>query len=202
MKEKYANEEVTDIDGVKVDFADSWVHLRKSNTEPIIRIYSESETLATAESCTGGLIASQVTSIAGASSVFEMGIVSYSNRIKNHLLAVDPVVLERHGAVSQEVVLQMAQGALAQSGSDYCIAVSGVAGTGGGSDEKPVGTVWIAWGDNQKIDTEILYFPGPRAYFQQVVAAVGLDLIRRSLLGIEEAPLYFKQRKYKGNRPS
>lgn len=165
-------------------------------------LQQQGKTLATAESCTGGLIASQITSIAGASSVFEMGIVSYSNRIKSHLLAVDPVIIEQHGAVSQEVVYQMAQGALAQSGSDYSIAVSGVAGPGGGSDEKPVGTVWVAWGDKQKIETEILYFPGPRSYFQQVVAAVGLDLIRRRLLGIEEEPLYFKQRKFKGHRQS
>lgn len=163
-------------------------------------LQQQGKTLATAESCTGGLIASQITSIAGASSVFEMGVVSYSNRIKSQLLAVDPVTIERQGAVSREVVYQMAQGALSQSDSDYCIAVSGVAGPGGGSDEKPVGTVWVAWGDSQKIETEILYFPGPRGYFQQVVAAVGLDLIRRRLLGIEEEPLYFRQRKFKGHR--
>lgn len=163
-------------------------------------LQQQGKTLATAESCTGGLIASQITSIAGASSVFEMGVVSYSNRIKSHLLAVDPAVIEQHGAVSQQVVYQMAQGALSQSGSDYCIAVSGIAGPDGGTEEKPVGTVWVAWGDRQNIKTEILYFPGPRGYFQQVVAAVGLDLIRRRLLGIEETPLYFKQRKFKGHR--
>lgn len=162
-------------------------------------LQQQGKTLATAESCTGGLIASQITSVSGASSVFEMGIVSYSNRIKSQLLTVDPVVIAQQGAVSEEVVYQMAQGALSQSGSDYCIAVSGVAGPEGGTDEKPVGTVWVAWGDNQKIETEILYFPGPRSYFQQVVAAVGLDLIRRRLLGIEEEPLYFKQRKFKGH---
>lgn len=164
-------------------------------------LQQQGKTLATAESCTGGLIASQITSIAGASAVFEMGIVSYSNRIKNHLLEVKTETLECHGAVSREVVCQMAQGALKQSGSDYAIAVSGVAGPDGGTNEKPVGTVWVAWGDKQKIESEILYFPGSRGYFQQVVAAVGLDLIRRRLLGIDEQPLYFKQRKFKGKKP-
>lgn len=163
-------------------------------------LQQQGKTIATAESCTGGLIASQITAIAGASSVFEMGVVSYSNRIKSHLLSVDPDVIEAQGAVSREVVYQMVEGALSQSGSDYAIAVSGVAGPDGGTDEKPVGSVWVAWGDSQNIETELLYFPGPRGYFQQVVAAVGLDLIRRRLLGIEEEPLYFKQRKFKGYR--
>ncbi|WP_250656320.1 CinA family nicotinamide mononucleotide deamidase-related protein [Alkalimarinus coralli] len=159
-------------------------------------LQQQGKTLTTAESCTGGLIASQITSVAGASSVFEMGVVSYSNRIKSDILAVDPSVIEAHGAVSEQVVYQMAAGALKESDADYCIAVSGIAGPGGGSDEKPVGTVWVAWGDRHKIETEMLYYPGPRQYFQQVVAAVGLDLIRRRLLNIEESPLYFKQRKY------
>ncbi|UZE95995.1 CinA family nicotinamide mononucleotide deamidase-related protein [Alkalimarinus alittae] len=162
-------------------------------------LQQQGKTLATAESCTGGLIASQITSIAGASAAFEMGIVSYSNRIKSHLLGVDPETLECHGAVSREVACQMVQGALVQSDSDYGIAVSGVAGPGGGTDEKPVGTVWVAWGDRHKIEAELLYFPGSRHYFQQMVAAVGLDLVRRRLLNIDEPPLYFKQRKYKAS---
>lgn len=158
-------------------------------------LQQQGKTLATAESCTGGLIASQITSIAGASAVFEMGVVSYSNRIKHQMLGVENTVLEAHGAVSEAVVRQMAIGALAQSGADYAVAVSGIAGPDGGSVEKPVGTVWIAWGCNQQIDTEVLYFPGSRYYFQQMVAAAALDLIRRRLLKVDDTPLYFKYRK-------
>ena len=158
-------------------------------------LLQQGKTLATAESCTGGLIASQITAISGASAVFEMGIVSYSNRIKHDLLNVDNTLLEQHGAVSEAVVRAMALGALQQSKSDYAVAVSGVAGPDGGTESKPVGTVWVAWGMSGKIEAQCLYFPGPRGYFQQLVAAVGLDLVRRSLLGVKEAPLYFKQRK-------
>lgn len=158
-------------------------------------LLQQGKTLATAESCTGGLIASQITAIAGASAVFEMGIVSYSNRIKHDLLNVETVTLEKHGAVSEAVVIEMALGALQQSQSDYVIAVSGIAGPDGGTESKPVGTVWVAWGCETQISAQCLYFPGPRIYFQKLVAAVGLDLIRRQLLGVEEAPLYFKQRK-------
>lgn len=158
-------------------------------------LLQQGKTLATAESCTGGLIASQITAITGASAVFEMGVVSYSNRIKHDLLSVNEVTLEKHGAVSRAVVREMALGALKQSQSDYVIAVSGIAGPDGGTQSKPVGTVWVAWGCKDKIDVQCLYFPGSRGYFQQLVAAVGLDLIRRRLLGDEEVPLYFKQRK-------
>ena len=155
-------------------------------------LLQQGKTLATAESCTGGLIASQITAIAGASAVFEMGVVSYSNRIKHDLLNVATATLEEHGAVSEAVVREMALGALQQSQSDYVIAVSGIAGPDGGTESKPVGTVWVAWGCEGEIAAQCLYFPGPRNYFQQLVAAVGLDLIRRRLLGVEEPPLYFK----------
>jgi len=158
-------------------------------------LLQQGKTLATAESCTGGLIASQITAIAGASAVFEMGVVSYSNRIKHDLLNVETATLEGHGAVSEAVVREMASGALQHSQSDYVIAVSGIAGPDGGAESKPVGMVWIAWGCDERIDAQCLYFPGSRIYFQKLVAAVGLDLIRRRLLGVEETPLYFKQRK-------
>jgi len=158
-------------------------------------LLQQGKKLTTAESCTGGLIASQITAITGASAVFEMGVVSYSNRIKHDLLSVDEATLEEHGAVSEAVVREMASGALQKSQSDYVIAVSGIAGPDGGTVSKPVGTVWVAWGCKEKIDAQCLYFPGSRIYFQKLVAAVGLDLIRRRLLEVEEPPLYFKQRK-------
>ncbi len=158
-------------------------------------LQQQGKTVATAESCTGGLIASQITSIKGASAVFEMGVVSYSNRIKNRLLGVESEIIEKEGAVSETVVRQMVEGALSQSDADLAVAVSGIAGPDGGTLQKPVGTVWIAWGGQQRIEAEMLYFPGPRIYFQEIVAAVGLDLIRRRLLNIDDKPLYFKARK-------
>lgn len=100
--------------------------------------------LTCAESCTGGWIAKVLTDRAGSSAWFDRGFVTYSNRAKQQMLGVSPVALARHGAVSRETVLEMARGALANSDAQYAVAVSGIAGPGGGSEEKPVGTVWVA----------------------------------------------------------
>jgi nicotinamide-nucleotide amidase len=109
------------------------------------RLLERGLTLATAESCTGGWIAKVVTDIPGSSGWFDRGFVSYSNTSKRDMLGVSESVLESRGAVSAEVVAQMAAGALERSGADAALAVSGVAGPGGGSEEKPVGTVYFAW---------------------------------------------------------
>jgi nicotinamide-nucleotide amidase len=101
--------------------------------------------LATAESCTGGLVAGAITAIAGSSDWFERGFVTYSNRAKIEELGVDPAIIERHGAVSEQAALAMAQGAKAASGAQWTVAVTGIAGPAGGSAGKPVGTVWFAW---------------------------------------------------------
>ncbi len=100
--------------------------------------------LATAESCTGGLIASRITSIAGCSAWFRGSVVAYSNEVKKELLGVKPETLMKYGAVSEETVKQMAAGVMRAAGSDYAVATSGIAGPDGGTPEKPVGTVWIA----------------------------------------------------------
>lgn len=103
-------------------------------------------TLATAESCTGGGIAKLLTDAAGSSAWFECGFVTYSNRAKQKLLQVPAHLLNRHGAVSEQTVIAMVEGALRISRADAALAVSGIAGPGGGSRKKPVGTVWLAWG--------------------------------------------------------
>jgi nicotinamide-nucleotide amidase len=149
--------------------------------------------LTTAESCTGGLIAASITEIAGASQVFEAGFVTYSNAMKQQLLGVTEQQLI-DGAVSESVVKAMAEGALANSAADYAIAVSGIAGPEGGSEQKPVGTVWVAWGSKQQIHTKQLLFQLPRTRFQQLVAATALDLLRREILGINAEPRYFSSR--------
>lgn len=159
------------------------------------KIADKNLTITTAESCTGGLIASMITQVSGASTLFEAGFVTYSNRMKTALLGVPESLLTKHGAVSQEVVIAMAQGALDKSSADLAIAVSGVAGPEGGSDEKPVGTVWIAWGSKDNLQSVCLFMPLSRRYFQKYVAAIGLDLIRRELINSQETPYYFIERK-------
>ena len=142
--------------------------------------------LATAESCTGGLIAATCTDLAGSSNWFERGFVSYSNAAKCELLGVDPALIERQGAVSEPVVRAMASGALAHSQAQVAIAVTGVAGPGGGSPEKPVGTVWLAWATPLGVTSELQHFPGDRAAVRQ--ATVQHALARLTELLQTEAP--------------
>lgn len=135
--------------------------------------------LATAESCTGGLIAGACTDLAGSSVWFERGFVSYSNEAKTELLGVPSELIQAHGAVSQEVARAMAAGALAHSRAQIAVAVTGVAGPGGGSAAKPVGTVWLAWATPAGVFTEKAYFPGDRAAMRQAT-------IQRALEGLLE----------------
>lgn len=119
--------------------------------------------VVTAESCTGGGIARLLTDEPGASSWFERGFVTYSNLSKEEMLGVPRTTLDTHGAVSEEVVLAMARGALAHSNGDVSISVSGVAGPDGGSPDKPVGTVWIGWGLGENAtEAQHFLFPGDR----------------------------------------
>lgn len=138
--------------------------------------------VATAESCTGGGIAAAITAVAGSSSWFEYGIVSYANSAKEKLLQVNPQTLLDHGAVSQAVVEQMAAGVLRLSGADIAVAVSGVAGPSGGTAEKPVGTVWFAWGlAGGELRSECFHFVGDRASVQSQAVVQGLTGLLRLL---------------------
>ncbi|MCP5129069.1 MAG: CinA family nicotinamide mononucleotide deamidase-related protein [Pseudomonadales bacterium] len=152
-------------------------------------------TLTTAESCTGGLIASMLTRVPGSSDGFHAGFVTYANAIKHSVLGVDEHILEREGAVSEPVVRQMALGAMERSGAQYALAVSGIAGPDGGTEDKPVGTVWLAWGSRDSLHSLCLRWPVERTLFQTMVAAAGLDMIRRTLLGLDSEPRYFSQRR-------
>jgi nicotinamide-nucleotide amidase len=143
----------------------------------------QANTLITAESCTGGGIAETLTAIAGASAWFEAAFVTYSNRAKTKLLGVSPGLLDRWGAVSEHCVVAMAQGGLSRIDADWAIAISGIAGPGGGSADKPVGTVWINWRSRQGHCTSRCYrFEGNRASVrrQSIEAALRglLDLLR------------------------
>jgi nicotinamide-nucleotide amidase len=135
--------------------------------------------LTTAESCTGGGIAEAITRIAGSSAWFEAGYVTYSNRQKTLQLGVPEALFAQVGAVSRDVVEAMVRGAQARSGARFAVAVSGVAGPGGGSADKPVGTVWLAWADGDRLLAEQLWFAGDRiAVRQQAVQAALQGLLR------------------------
>lgn len=118
--------------------------------------------LATAESCTGGMIAAACTDLAGSSQWFDRGFVTYSNEAKIEMLGVPAELIAQHGAVSEEVVRAMAEGAIRHSRAQVSIAVTGIAGPGGGSVEKPVGTVWVGWCVGKSINTLPLQLNGPR----------------------------------------
>ncbi|WP_456291870.1 CinA family protein [Pseudomonas sp. AK106] len=137
--------------------------------------------VSTAESCTGGGIAEAITRIPGSSAWFEAGYVTYSNRQKTRQLAVPEAVFAQVGAVSREVVEAMARGAQANSGAQFSVAVSGVAGPDGGSLEKPVGTVWVCWGVAERLIAGRFLFAGDRdAVRRQTVIAALEGLVRLS----------------------
>ncbi|MFV8834212.1 nicotinamide-nucleotide amidase [Aquisalimonas sp.] len=140
------------------------------------------QVLTTAESCTGGWIAKTVTDVAGSSGWFHRGVVTYSNDAKAELLGVSPEQLARFGAVSEEVVRAMAEGALARSGADVAVAVSGVAGPDGGSESKPVGLVWFGWAlGSGFVISRPERFPGGRDDVRRASVAVALEGVLRQL---------------------
>jgi nicotinamide-nucleotide amidase len=152
-------------------------------------------TLAVAESCTGGLVAERVTAVAGSSDYFAGGVVAYSNRLKTQLVGVPAELLAAHGAVSEPVALALAEGARLALGGDYGIGVTGVAGPGGGSEAKPVGTVHLAAaGPGRPPDHRRVRFPGDRERVRWQASQLALEMLRRRLLadlaaavGVDEA---------------
>ena len=137
-------------------------------------LLSDKRMLATAESCTGGLIAAACTDLAGSSDWFERGFVTYSNQAKTEMLGVDAQLIDTHGAVSEPVARAMAQGALQRSRAQVAVAVTGVAGPGGGSADKPVGTVWFAWALPWGVSSEVQHFAGDRAAVRAATVAHAL----------------------------
>ncbi len=131
--------------------------------------------LVTAESCTGGWVAKVLTDTAGASDWFESGVAAYSYEAKQALLGVQPHTLEQHGAVSRETVIEMVSGALVHSGASLAVAVTGIAGPGGGIEDKPVGTVWIAWKCRGGYPTALVFhFDGDRESVRRQTVAAAL----------------------------
>ena len=143
------------------------------------------ETLALAESCTGGLLANRITNVPGASAVLLAGYVVYSNQAKMGTLDVDLKLIEQHGAVSESVARALAEGARMRARSTYALATTGTAGPTGGSSEKPAGTVYIALASSDKIMVKRFFFPGDRKTFKELAAQAGFDLLRRKLLSMQ-----------------
>lgn len=137
--------------------------------------------LATAESCTGGLIAGACTDLAGSSAWFDRGFVTYSNAAKSEMLGVPPALIAAHGAVSEPVARAMAEGAVAHSAAQVAVAVTGVAGPSGGSADKPVGTVWFGWCVDGRTHSERRRFDGDRAAVRAQTVAHALAQLRRWL---------------------
>ena len=145
-------------------------------------LIASSQTLSTAESCSGGWIAKIITDINGSSSWFEAGIVSYSNAAKVNLLGVDESLLSQYGAVSQPVVEAMATGALQKTQTDFALAVSGIAGPGGGSKEKPVGLVHFGWASQQGwLKSAEHIFTGDREAVRRQTVAMALQVLIEQL---------------------
>jgi nicotinamide-nucleotide amidase len=152
--------------------------------EVVVRLLTKrNQTLATAESCTGGLIANRITNVPGASTVFIAGYVCYANQAKINMLDVDPKLVERHGAVSESVARTLAEHARACAGCDYALATTGVAGPTGGSPEKPVGTVYVGLA-SAELETIVkkFFFPTDRETFKQLAAQAAFEMLRKKLL--------------------
>lgn len=140
--------------------------------------------VATAESCTGGLVAAWFTSLAGSSDWFDRGYITYSNEAKVEELGVPPELIEREGAVSEAVVRAMALGARGRSGADWAVALTGIAGPSGGSDDKPVGTVWVAWaGPEGAVEARRFQFTGDRLAVREQAASEAIAGLTGRLAG-------------------
>ena len=141
--------------------------------------------LASAESCTGGMIAAACTALAGSSNWFERGFVTYSNAAKTDMLGVPAALINEHGAVSEAVARAMVQGALRNSPARTALAVTGIAGPGGGSANKPVGSVWFAWATPAGVTSQLQHFPGSRSAVRNAAVRHALGTL---LSLLQEAP--------------
>jgi nicotinamide-nucleotide amidase len=180
-KEQLENELNSEFAKLKI-LVREWLVTDEDNTLAMTLsklLRAKNKTMATAESCTGGYIAHLITAIPGASNIYKGSIISYDNEIKISALNVSPATLQQVGAVSEEVVKEMAAGVLAKLNTDYVLAVSGIMGPDGGSPEKPVGTVWVAAGDRNKLVTQKFLFRFDRDRNIEMTATQALNLLRK-----------------------
>ena len=151
--------------------------------EAVVKLLGKHDlSLTTAESCTGGLLAGRLVNVPGVSEVFKQGFITYSDKAKRKLLDVNKATLKKYGAVSEETVKEMAKGGVFATDSDVCVAITGIAGPDGGSEEKPVGTVYIGCYIKDRLMVEKYLFKGNRAKIREYSVVRALDLLRRSIL--------------------
>jgi competence/damage-inducible protein CinA-like protein len=152
--------------------------------EVVVKLLTErKQTMAVAESCTGGFLAHRITNVPGASAIFLAGYVAYANEAKEGMLGVDPRLISAHGAVSKNVARAMAEGARLQANATFALATTGIAGPGGGTEEKPVGTVFVALAaEGAATQVRSFRFPDDRPTFKELTAQAALEMLRRSLL--------------------
>jgi nicotinamide-nucleotide amidase len=143
---------------------------------------SKNKTVSTAESCTGGEIAHLITSVAGSSSYYQGSVIAYSNTVKTQLLGVRKETIDSYGAVSEQTVTEMAEGARKLFGTDFALATSGIAGPDGGTEEKPVGTLWIAVASEKGVVTEKRSFGNDRIINIRRFSLVSLNLLRKQII--------------------
>ena len=180
-----AQKRVDELASKLEEILDDWLYSSDGETlEQIVLYYLglRQATLATAESCTGGLVAQRITSVPGSSRSFLGGAVVYSNELKTQFADVPPELIELHGAVSEEVARALAEGIRKRTGASIGLGVTGIAGPGGATETKPVGLVYIAVSDPQKTDVLERTFRGPRARVREWAAQQALDLVRRRLM--------------------
>ncbi|HKL80180.1 MAG TPA: competence/damage-inducible protein A [Mobilitalea sp.] len=173
------------LEELKIRFKDNIYTLEEEETleEVVVKqLKSLGLKLATAESCTGGLLAGRLVNVSGVSEVLQEGFITYSNEAKMKSLGVNSKTLEQYGAVSEETAVEMAAGAAKASGCDVAISITGIAGPEGGTEDKPVGLVYLACQINHKIITKELHLRGNRQQIRERTVIYALDLIRRSLL--------------------
>lgn len=178
------NELDTEFGKLKI-LVQEWLVTDEDESLPMVLsklLRTRHKTMATAESCTGGYMAHLITAIPGASNIYKGSVISYDNEIKISALNVLPATLQKAGAVSEEVVKEMAAGALAKLNTDYAVAVSGIMGPDGGSPEKPVGTVWVAAGDRNKLLTHKFQFRFDRDRNIEMTAIQALNFLRKFIV--------------------
>lgn len=183
--EKVAEEQLKELaERVSAELGDSVFTNREEELEEVVgrMLSSKGLTLATAESCTGGMIGKMITDVSGSSSFYLGGVVSYSDDLKIELLRVSEETLERFGAVSEEVASQMATGVRQRSGADLGLSVTGIAGPAGGTSDKPVGLIYVGLSNADQTCVAKTQFPGPRATVRLRTSRFALDRVRRSLL--------------------
>jgi nicotinamide-nucleotide amidase len=156
----------------------------QSLEEVVVKLLTErKQTLVAAESCTGGFLAHRITNVPGASAVFLSGYITYANEAKDGMLGVDPRIVSGHGAVSENVARAMAEGARQRANSTFALATTGIAGPGGGTEEKPVGTIFVALAiEGAATQVRRFYFPDDRPTFKELATQAALEMLRRRLL--------------------